>query len=86
MIMYDITKYADKIVLTLPEEVEIADTDTIYKNSDLIYSIRPPEELQLDIFKERWIPKEEAYFETFQIKQKSDIIVTWKKGTGMSQN
>lgn len=24
--------------------------DTIYKNSDLIYSIRPPEELQLDIF------------------------------------
>ena len=33
MIMYDITKYADKIVLTLPEEVQIADTDTLYKNN-----------------------------------------------------
>ena len=43
-------------------------------------------EEQVAVFKERWIPKEEAYFETFQIKQKSDIIVTWKKGTGMSQN
>lgn len=40
-------------------------------------------EEQLAVFKERWIPKEEAYFEAFQIKQKSDIIVTWKKGTGM---
>lgn len=35
-------------------------------------------EEQLDIFKGRWIPKEEAYFKTFQIKQKSDMIVTWK--------
>lgn len=33
-------------------------------------------EEQVEIFKERWIPKEEAYFEKFQIKEKSDIIVT----------
>ena len=41
-------------------------------------------EEQVSVFEERWIPKEEAYFKAFQIKQKSDIIVTWKKGTGMS--
>lgn len=35
-------------------------------------------EAQLAIFKELWIPKEESYFKTFQIKQKSDIIVPWK--------
>ena len=35
-------------------------------------------EEQLEVFKERWIPKEEAYFKAFQIKEKSDIIVEWK--------
>ena len=33
---------------------------------------------QLEVFKERWIPKEEAYFVAFSIKEKSDIIVNWK--------
>ena len=36
-------------------------------------------EQQLAVFKERWIPKEQAYFEKFQIKEKSDIIVGWKQ-------
>ena len=35
-------------------------------------------EEQLKVFKERWIPKEEAYFETFQVKENSDIVVQWK--------
>ena len=35
-------------------------------------------EEQLKVFKERWIPKEEAYFEAFQVKENSDIIVQWK--------
>ena len=35
-------------------------------------------EEQLKVFKERWIPKEEAYFEAFQIKENSDIVVRWK--------
>ena len=34
---------------------------------------------KLQMFIERWIPKEEAYFETFGIKEKSDIIVEWSK-------
>ena len=36
-------------------------------------------EEKVQIFRERWIPKEEAYFETFKIKEKSDIIVEWSK-------
>lgn len=36
-------------------------------------------EEQLEVFKQRWIPKEEAYFEVFGIKEKSDIVVEWKK-------
>lgn len=34
-------------------------------------------EEKLSVFKERWIPKEEAYFETFQIKEKSDLVIKW---------
>lgn len=30
-------------------------------------------------FKERWIPKEEAYFKAFGIKENSDILVLWTK-------
>lgn len=37
-------------------------TDNIYENADLIYSIRPPEELQRDIF-------------NLGLKYKSDIII-----------
>ena len=33
----------------------------------------------LEVFKERWIPKEEAYFETFGIRKNSDILVEWIK-------
>lgn len=36
-------------------------------------------EEQLVVFKELWIPKEEAYFKEFGIKQKSDIVINWKK-------
>lgn len=43
-------------------------------------------EEQLAVFKKCWIPKEESYFKAFQIKQKSDIIVTWKKEPGMVQH
>ena len=35
-------------------------------------------EEQLEVYKNRWIPKEEAYFKAFQIREKSDIIVNWK--------
>ena len=35
-------------------------------------------EEQLEVFKARWIPKEEAYFEAFQVKENSDIVVQWK--------
>ena len=35
-------------------------------------------EEQLKVFLERWIPKEEAYFEKFLIQQKSEFIVEWK--------
>jgi len=34
--------------------------------------------VQLEVFKERWIPMEEAYFEKFNIKENSDIIVEWR--------
>ncbi|MBQ8278979.1 MAG: hypothetical protein IJZ23_03985 [Roseburia sp.] len=36
-------------------------------------------EEKLKVFKERWIPKEEAYFEKFRIKEQSDIVVEWRK-------
>ena len=36
-------------------------------------------EEKLAMFKERWIPKEEAYFRAFGIKEKSDIVVKWGK-------
>jgi len=36
-------------------------------------------EEKLKVFKERWIPKEEAYFKAFGIREKSDIIVEWSK-------
>lgn len=35
-------------------------------------------EEKLKDFTARWIPKEEAYFRTFRIKEKSDIIIEWK--------
>lgn len=35
-------------------------------------------EEKLLVFKERWIPKEEAYFEKFLIKEKSEIVIEWK--------
>lgn len=34
---------------------------------------------KLQMFKEKWIPKEEAYFAAFDIKGKNDIIVAWTK-------
>ena len=34
---------------------------------------------RLGMFKERWIPKEEAYFEMFKIREKSDIVVEWRE-------
>lgn len=34
-------------------------------------------EERLQTFVERWIPKEEAYFEKFGIKEKSDVVVDW---------
>lgn len=33
---------------------------------------------KLEMFQTRWIPKEEAYFEKFGIKETSDIVVEWK--------
>lgn len=36
-------------------------------------------EEKLPVFLERWIPKEEAYFQKFQIKEQSDIVVEWRK-------
>ena len=36
-------------------------------------------EEKLQVFRERWIPKEEEYFKVFGIKEKSDIIVEWSK-------
>lgn len=34
-------------------------------------------EEKLATFRERWIPKEEAYFEKFKIKEKSDVVIGW---------
>lgn len=31
------------------------------------------------VFMERWIPMEEIYFHTFGIKDKSDLVIDWKK-------
>jgi len=36
-------------------------------------------EEKLQVFKELWIPKEEAYFKAFGVKEKSDIIVEWSQ-------
>ena len=36
-------------------------------------------EEKLKDFKERWIPKEEAYFKQFSIKEKSDVVIHWIK-------
>lgn len=36
-------------------------------------------EEKLLVFKERWIPKEEAYFAAFQIQEQSDIVIKWRK-------
>jgi len=35
-------------------------------------------EEKLPVFKERWIPKEEAYFDKFLIKENSDIVIKWR--------
>jgi len=32
---------------------------------------------KLQMFKEKWIPKETAYFEAFGIKEKSDLVIAW---------
>lgn len=32
---------------------------------------------RLEIFQKLWIPKEEAYFEKFHVKETSDIVVNW---------
>jgi len=37
---------------------------------------------KLVAFQEKWIPKEEAYFEAFDIKEKSDLVVAWTKKKG----
>ena len=36
-------------------------------------------EEKLAVFVKRWIPKEEAYFQKFRIKEQSDIVVEWRK-------
>lgn len=36
-------------------------------------------EEKLSVFQERWIPKEEAYFKKFQVKEKCDLVVEWRK-------
>ena len=36
-------------------------------------------EEKLKVFMERWIPMEEIYFHTFGIKDKSDLVIDWKK-------
>lgn len=36
-------------------------------------------EEKLVVFRERWIPKEEAYFKKFHVKEQSDIVVEWRK-------
>jgi len=36
-------------------------------------------EEKLSVFKERWIPKEEAYFDKFLTKENSDIVIKWRK-------
>ena len=36
-------------------------------------------EEKLAVFMKRWIPKEEAYFKKFRIKEQSDIVVEWRK-------
>lgn len=36
-------------------------------------------EQKLKDFVERWIPKEEAYFMAFSVKEKSDIVIDWIK-------
>lgn len=36
-------------------------------------------EEKLEVFRERWIPKEEAYFKKFHVKEQSDIVVEWRK-------
>jgi len=35
-------------------------------------------EEKLETFRKLWIPKEEAYFEKYQIKERSDIVVEWR--------
>lgn len=34
---------------------------------------------KLKLFQERWIPMEERYFQKYQILEKSDMIIDWKK-------
>jgi len=36
-------------------------------------------EQKLNDFIERWIPKEEAYFKRFSVKEKSDVVIEWIK-------
>lgn len=36
-------------------------------------------EQKLKDFIERWIPKEEAYFKQFSVKEKSDVVIDWIK-------
>ena len=36
-------------------------------------------EVKLKDFIERWIPKEEAYFKTFSVEEKSDLVIHWIK-------
>jgi len=36
-------------------------------------------EQKLKDFIERWIPKEEAYFKQFSVKEKSDVVIHWSK-------
>lgn len=36
-------------------------------------------EQKLKDFVERWIPKEEAYFKKFSVKEKSDLVICWIK-------
>ena len=36
-------------------------------------------EEKLKDFIERWIPKEEAYFKQFSVKEKSDVVIHWSK-------
>lgn len=41
---------------------------------------------KLQVFKDRWIPKEEAYFKKFGIREQSEIVVEWRMKNDLHSN